>query len=321
MKEAQIPDSYAITHHFCDFDAFAAAADTWDIDFWQLDKGRFEAQLTHIVTPSVILAECKFNRKIEQKGAAPEGFRTFGIPADRALNLRWRGKPVGSDNLLLFPRGDQLDSVSNPGFHVFAFSVSEQRLTQSVDRRGLSSINELFPDTDLIQCTHTKLNHIRKLASQLANAVKSRQNLLEQPAFLNELEFDLVEKVLDAIITSDSIIETRPMAKVRSRALKNALTVIADHSNEALTLAEVERLSEASGRTLRYAFEEAFDISPKQYLQAYRLNQVRRLLLRPPVKNPIVADVANAWGFWHMGQFAADYRRMFGELPSTTISQ
>jgi len=29
--------------------------------------------------------------------------------------------------------------------------------------------------------------------------------------------------------------------------------------------------------------------------------------------------VANAWGFWHMGQFARDYRRLFGELPSDTL--
>ncbi len=30
-----------------------------------------------------------------------------------------------------------------------------------------------------------------------------------------------------------------------------------------------------------------------------------------------IADVvANPWGFWHLGQFAADFRRQFGELPS-----
>jgi transcriptional regulator GlxA family with amidase domain len=31
-----------------------------------------------------------------------------------------------------------------------------------------------------------------------------------------------------------------------------------------------------------------------------------------------IADAANAWGFWHMGQFAKDYRTLFGELPSQT---
>ena len=34
-----------------------------------------------------------------------------------------------------------------------------------------------------------------------------------------------------------------------------------------------------------------------------------------------ISDIANHWGFWHMGQFAADYRAQFGELPSTTIKR
>jgi AraC family ethanolamine operon transcriptional activator len=32
-----------------------------------------------------------------------------------------------------------------------------------------------------------------------------------------------------------------------------------------------------------------------------------------------IGDVAARWGFWHFSQFSADYRRMFGELPSETL--
>jgi len=48
-----------------------------------------------------------------------------------------------------------------------------------------------------------------------------------------------------------------------------------------------------------------------------RLNGVRRQLGRVAPDIPIT-DVANSWGYWHMGQFAADYRKHFGELPSVT---
>jgi len=30
-------------------------------------------------------------------------------------------------------------------------------------------------------------------------------------------------------------------------------------------------------------------------------------------------QLANAWGIWHMGRFAADYRKLFGEVPSETL--
>jgi len=31
-----------------------------------------------------------------------------------------------------------------------------------------------------------------------------------------------------------------------------------------------------------------------------------------------IGDVAARWGFWHLSRFAADYTRLFGELPSAT---
>ncbi len=70
---------------------------------------------------------------------------------------------------------------------------------------------------------------------------------------------------------------------------------------------------------MRNAFLERFGVSPKAYLQALRLNGVRRVLRRSDPLNSKVSNVANYWGFWHMGQFAADYRRLFGELPSDTL--
>ena len=34
-----------------------------------------------------------------------------------------------------------------------------------------------------------------------------------------------------------------------------------------------------------------------------------------------ITKVANRWGFWHMGQFASDYRKLFVELPSDTLGR
>jgi hypothetical protein len=47
-----------LDNKFDDFDALAKSARGWDLDFRQLDRGRFEAKLTHLVTPEALLAEC-----------------------------------------------------------------------------------------------------------------------------------------------------------------------------------------------------------------------------------------------------------------------
>jgi AraC family ethanolamine operon transcriptional activator len=90
------------------------------------------------------------------------------------------------------------------------------------------------------------------------------------------------------------------------------------HPDEHLTVQDLCRVTGVSIRTLEYVFLERFGVSPKEYLKAHRLNGVRRELRRAHAAAIRISDVANRWGFWHMGQFAADYRRLFGELPSET---
>jgi AraC family ethanolamine operon transcriptional activator len=61
-------------------------------------------------------------------------------------------------------------------------------------------------------------------------------------------------------------------------------------------------------------------IGPKRYLLNLRLTQARRQLkIAPP--NAKVADIANDWGFWHMGHFAREYRKMFCELPAESLTR
>ena len=71
-------------------------------------------------------------------------------------------------------------------------------------------------------------------------------------------------------------------------------------------------------RTLRFLFEEQFGTSPIRVLRARRLCEARRALRAAP-KGARVSDVAGRFGFWHLGQFATDYRALFGERPSDTV--
>jgi AraC family ethanolamine operon transcriptional activator len=49
------------------------------------------------------------------------------------------------------------------------------------------------------------------------------------------------------------------------------------------------------------------------------LNGVRRELKRDARADRAVQDIATRWGFWHLGEFSADHKRQFGELPSATL--
>jgi AraC family ethanolamine operon transcriptional activator len=66
---------------------------------------------------------------------------------------------------------------------------------------------------------------------------------------------------------------------------------------------------------------ERFGLSPALYMKARRLNGARRDLSGKHESPMKIVDIANKWGFWHLGQFAKDYRNWFGELPSNTYQR
>ena len=105
----------------------------------------------------------------------------------------------------------------------------------------------------------------------------------------------------------------------RARVVRRAEEFLQAHLGDPLSLLDLCREVAVSERTLHYAFREVRGLSPMAYFKASRLNAVRRELKAAPAGTASVHAIARRWGFWHTGEFAADYRRQFGELPSETF--
>jgi AraC-like DNA-binding protein len=311
-------NSFFLRHRFDDFDAFCEASRGWDLDFRQLDGGTFEGDMTQIVSGPTRVVRGRFNRKLTQFGSPPTRHWTFGIPAEPGVAFRSRGYEVNDHHLLVFPQGGEMDGLSFPGFHIFAVSIADEMIVRLCDQLGLPPFEEIVRNREIVACPPGVIRALREVGSRIVAGADDHPGLLADAAFRHELQASWPALIVEAFGAS-RVVARRPLAQVRSRALKCALSVVAARAHEPLAITELYELSGASGRTLRYAFEEEFGLSPKQYLQAHRLNGVRRELRHGDATTK-VADAANAWGFWHMGQFAADYRKMFGELPGVTLA-
>jgi AraC family ethanolamine operon transcriptional activator len=106
-----------------------------------------------------------------------------------------------------------------------------------------------------------------------------------------------------------------PQAASRIRAF------LASEGDNVVTSAEICLALSTSERTLRRYFNDVFGMSPGRYLRHRRLHLARRSLRRPAHSGASVTDICIALGFFDLGRFAADYREMFGELPSETLRQ
>jgi AraC-like DNA-binding protein/TolB-like protein len=105
---------------------------------------------------------------------------------------------------------------------------------------------------------------------------------------------------------------------VLPRHVKHALTYLRVHLSEKVTLADLARACAISERTLLQQFKQFLGISPIAHLLRIRL-AAARAQMQQSARDISVSDAASRCGFTHLGRFAAEYRKAFGERPSDTL--
>ena len=107
---------------------------------------------------------------------------------------------------------------------------------------------------------------------------------------------------------------------VRPKDVKRAIDYIHGNLGHAITLDDLVGAARVPGRTLYQHFHDFVGTSPMGYVKRVRFEQVRDDLKKSKGDGTIT-EIAGRWGFTHMGRFAAEYRRRFGELPSVTAGR
>lgn len=132
-----------------------------------------------------------------------------------------------------------------------------------------------------------------------------------------QLEGAVVSTLLLGLVHDRAAARPAPVAAGPTRAARRAADWARDHYAEPLGVADLARVAHVSERALYAAFQQEYGTTPARWLRMMRLERARQALAASDAAN--VAAVAAAHGFGHVGRFAADYRRAFGESPSQTL--
>lgn len=305
---------YRHRQRFDDFDEYAQAGRGWNLEMRQLDRGQFWGEMIQLVTPGVILQKASFGRALDQYGLPPEGFVNFGVPAGQNMKFVWRNRTVNGNSMIAFPEGAEHASVTRPGFSVFPLSVRREVIDAASDRLGLPSYSDLLGGSEVVDLPPGALEKLRRLMLRTCRDF----DRVSDSELTKRLNSDLVQELISTLETSNPV-EHFASLSLRERVVMLAEEFILETGDEDLSVLDVCQEIGVSQRTLEYAFQERFQMTPKTYLRTFKLNEVRKALRRADPAASTVIEIAAQWGFWHMGQFAADYRSHFGELPSETL--
>jgi AraC-like DNA-binding protein len=258
----------------------------------------------------------RYGPALDQRLRVSEGFLSFGlVESDSPITWTY-DQVIPNDALTVFPRDESLKAVSPTGFRANGISFAETfmaNLAEQVYRRPLSLLlpapGIYLPNSTKLGVLRVELYKWRQLVAQGANS---------RLAIVSRREESLALAILDALVDA-RYVEKDGLTK-SARAMSRALEIIHNGELENISAVELCKHTDCSQRTLEKNFLRRFGVTPKRYIKSLRLAQVRKGLLQFDSQDcDSIIELAGIHGFWHMGQFAADYRTMYGELPSETL--
>ena len=159
---------------------------------------------------------------------------------------------------------------------------------------------------------------IRDSHSAAIGLVERRSSAVIDAAAAHGLEQQLIDALIECFSGSSAIETTRATREHQDVALRLE-ALLQTHPEQYLRTAEVCSAIDVSTRALRISCEEQLGMGPTEYVSRRQMQLVHRALLNGNPGPANISAIARRHGFRSLGRFAADYRAIYGELPSETL--
>jgi len=185
-----------------------------------------------------------------------------------------------------------------------------QRLLQS-DTQELSALN---PDVSFF--TRTGCGLLRSVARTWSDL---NNKTAVSKITLKEREDDLLASFV--MYSNEEISVGESFKGVYPYHIKRAEEFIRENLDNPITRDQLAEVSSCSIRTLSRSFEKKHGIGPMAFIKQRRLDAAYLNLLSAKPDATTVTQVAINYGFAHIGKFAIEYGKAFGESPSTSLAR
>jgi AraC family ethanolamine operon transcriptional activator len=160
--------------------------------------------------------------------------------------------------------------------------------------------------------------HLRHLHSAAIGFVEGRSKALIEEETAHGLEQQLIEALVKSLANGSAVAAAPATREHREVAFRFEALLQAE-PERAFRTEEICAALGVSAQSLHLSCEEQLGMGPIEYARRRRMQLVHRSLRRGNCETASIANLARRYGFHGLGHFAADYRALYGELPSATL--
>ena len=280
-------------------------------------RGLFQARLTQIALHRLRLSAAE--KQLSRIGfiAVPADMVLMWFPIGGASSPVWGGVGMRAGESMIVGPGQRLHARTVGPCRWGAIWLPVEELI----RYGCALTGARFGVPSVAQCWRpapangTRLHHLHAAAIRMAQI---RPQALVDAEAAHGLEQQLIHALVEYLSTRSST-ERTPSADRNQDILARFQDLLQARPDRNLPMVEICGALGVSDRLLRRLCAQHLGMSPTGYLRVRRMSLVHRTLLRADPGTTGVRETARHYGFRDLGRFAAIYRALFGELPSTTL--
>ncbi len=309
------PQLGALPRHaqYDDVDAVIALAARQDVRFAQLGRGRMRSRYALLTTPNLHLSEAVHSVGAIAAGAVGRGLCAIGVPGDDGPQ-RHTGGTCGDADAVLAREGSEYLVSSRQGFRSLAVFVRQEMLEEAAEATWGVSLRSLAPGNRLGLASAGERRRLHRLLRATLSPAKGSPGHV---GLRRGSDAATEESVVHAILGAARAQERRSDPG-RFAAARRAEAMIRDGLADDVSVRRIAMALQTPLRSLEQGFRDLYGTSLRDYLYTLRLNAARRDLVRG-APGETVGAVACRWSLFHLGRFATNYRRRFGETPSETL--
>lgn len=301
--------------------AVQASIQNWsEMECYQLSAGHEIAEIDILEFKSIKVIYEYHLATVQKIGSTPKNLCTLFycnlIPKFRFSGL----KKNTEDTLYFLPEMCEYDIFIPKGAKITYIILDQEDFLESISMLNptlwKNSSKQLFSFESQDKMILKKILNIwLKIARNLNTTnILLEENLIDEN-FLKNLLKDVTSSSKNIKLSSSEKSCAFHTYKAARNFIKEQLYI-----DVVPTISQICQSIGVSERTLQYAFHSYVNMTPTAYLRLCRLHCVRKTLRNSDPKTTTVTHIAMHFGFYHLGRFSLNYKKIFSESPSVTLN-
>ena len=287
-----------------------ALGQIWEVEVTQSEPGPIETLLTATQVGDCLVYGSDSNQALLCSGRRSDDFWTISPMSRGCLGGRFRGQQLDEGQILVLDPGGEVYQQIPAGHHQQAVSIPRDLAERIVQAEHQTSAEALW-ERWCLKSDPRITTQVARMLEQLLSSPRPR-------GAETRSGMDLASTMIALVQEARQLRHARATSLAqRRRIVRRAEELIRGRLDNPPSVTELCEATHASRRLLFYAFGELLGRSPAAHTKILRLHAARRRILARS-RERCVQQIGFDLGFWHPGQFAIDYARLFGESPSLT---